>query len=77
MDVSGSLLSRNFILHKSRVINIHLFAAKMVLEKFARLRETVQTGEFHDWPVDVFSVERERVFIRGMNYSRGIENGIR
>lgn len=36
--VSGLLLSRNFILHKSQAINIHLFAAVMVLEKFARLK---------------------------------------
>lgn len=61
-------------MHKLWVINIHLFAAKMVLEKFARLRETEQTGEFRDWPVDVFWSKEargdkacknwERVFIK-------------
>lgn len=70
-------------MHKSQVINIHLFAVKMVLEKFARLRETEQTGEFRDWPANMFWSKEARsdnanwnnwelrTFIKGTDYSRG------
>lgn len=84
MDGIGfSLLSCNFILHKSRVINIHLFAARKIctaerererLDKLANFTSGLSTCCF-GWErkarSDNVCENWERVFIKGTDYSRG------